>query len=117
MNTFPVLVVNVPSFDMRDCFRIFLKVVWKNTKQIGAAYAMRRDGRFVVVIRYFPPGNYVGEKQFRSNVLPAKEGEGTTPADNGTLPPLLGGGLRQSSCFFVTKALAIAAITAVKLIF
>lgn len=111
MKTFLVLVVNVLSFDMRDCFLIFLKVVWKNTKQIGAAYAMRRDGQFVVVIRYFPPGNYVGEKQFRSNVLPAKEGEGTTP------PPLLGGGLRQSSCFFVTKALVIAAITAVKLIF
>ena len=102
---------------MRDCFRIFLKVVWKNTKQIGAAYAMRRDGRFVVVIRYSPPGNYVGEKQFRSNVLPAKEGEGTTPADIGTPPPFRGGGLSQSSCFFVTKGFVIVAVTAIELIF
>ena len=85
--------------------------MWKNTKQIGAAYATRKDGRFVVVIRYSPPGNYIGEKQFRSNVLPVKEGGFGTP------PSPLGGGAPQIGCSSVSKVLVIVAMTAVKLIF
>ena len=42
--------------------------MWKNTKQIGAAQAARRDGRLVVVIRYSPAGNYAGF--YKQNVLP-----------------------------------------------
>ena len=57
-------------------FKCF-QVVWKSTKRIGAAYATRKDGSFVVVIRYSPPGNYIGENQFRNNVLPAKGGDGS----------------------------------------
>ena len=94
---------------MRNCFHI--KVVWKNTKQIGAAYATRKDGRFVVVIRYSPPGNYIGEKQFRSNVLPAKEGAAGTP------PSPRGGGASQMGCSFVSKVLVFVAVIAVKFIF
>lgn len=33
----------------------FTQVVWKNTKEIGAAKRIRNDSRVVVVIRYFPP--------------------------------------------------------------
>ena len=52
--------------------------MWKNTKRIGAAQATRRDGSFVLVIRYSPPGNFVGEKAFRANVLPVREGNPTS---------------------------------------
>ncbi|XP_074614407.1 ectin-like [Acropora palmata] len=65
---------NKPGFSSRTGH--FTQVVWKSTKRIGAAYATRKDGFFVVVIRYSPPGNYRGEDQFRNNVLPAKGGDG-----------------------------------------
>ena len=55
---------------------IFSQVVWKKTKKIGAAQQTRRDERLVVVIRYSPAGNYVTEKAFRENVLPARSGSG-----------------------------------------
>ncbi|XP_067038078.1 Golgi-associated plant pathogenesis-related protein 1-like [Acropora muricata] len=64
---------NKPGFSSRTGH--FTQVVWKSTKRIGAAYATRKDGFFVVVIRYSPPGNYKGEDQFRNNVLPAKGGD------------------------------------------
>ena len=48
--------------------------MWKNTKQIGAAQAARKDGRLVVVIRYSPPGNIVSKAAFMKNVLPVQEG-------------------------------------------
>ena len=57
--------------------------MWKNTKQIGAAQATRRDGSFVLVIRYSPTGNFVGEKAFRANVLPVREGTGAPPTARG----------------------------------
>ncbi|XP_015768451.1 PREDICTED: venom allergen 3-like [Acropora digitifera] len=66
---------NKPGFSSRTGH--FTQVVWKSTKRIGAAYATRKDGSFVVVIRYSPPGNYKGEDQFRNNVLPAKGGDGS----------------------------------------
>lgn len=81
--------------------------MWKNTKQIGAGQARRKDGRFVVVIRYSPPGNFVGEKQFRNNVLPVKEGEPGTP------PSPRGGGSCQMRSSFLSKGLVIIAATAI----
>ena len=54
----------------------FHQLVWKKTKQIGAAQAPRSDGRVVVVIRYSPAGNYDGK--YKENVLPALSGAGQT---------------------------------------
>ena len=54
----------------------FFQVVWKNTKEIGAAKRIRNDSRLVVVIRYFPPGNLIsGKEAFKKNVLPIPERE------------------------------------------
>ena len=56
----------------------FLQLVWKNTKEIGAAQAKRQDGRLVVVVRYSPPGNF--NNAYKENVLPElKSGVGQTP--------------------------------------
>lgn len=44
------------------------KLIWKNSKQIGAAWARRKDKRLVVVIKYNPGGNVIG--YFKKNVLP-----------------------------------------------
>ncbi|KAL9983951.1 hypothetical protein ACROYT_G006200 [Oculina patagonica] len=38
----------------------FTQVLWKNSKQIGAAWAIRKDGRLVISIKYNPGGNYIG---------------------------------------------------------
>jgi len=46
----------------------FTQLVWKNTKQIGAVSKLRRDGKTVVVVKYFPPGNVQGH--FAKNVFP-----------------------------------------------
>ncbi|KAM7445766.1 hypothetical protein ABFA07_005750 [Porites harrisoni] len=46
----------------------FTTVVWRNSKEIGAAWAIRKDKRLVVSIKYNPGGNYLG--YFRKNVLP-----------------------------------------------
>ena len=45
----------------------------------------RKDGRLIVVIRYFHPGNYVGEEVFRNNVLLPRDLQPTTK-----LPPNTG---------------------------
>ena len=42
--------------------------MWKKTKEIGAAQAIRGDGRQVVVVRYSPPGNF--NNAYKENVLP-----------------------------------------------
>lgn len=44
------------------------QLIWKNSRQIGAAWAIRKDGRLVVSIKYNPGGNYIG--YFGKNVLP-----------------------------------------------
>jgi len=46
-------------------------VVWKNTKQIGAFSRVRKDGKTVVVVKYYPPGNVRG--YFAKNVFPPRE--------------------------------------------
>ena len=43
-------------------------MVWKDVKQIGAAWALRKDNRLVVVIKYSPESNENGS--FEENVFP-----------------------------------------------
>lgn len=63
-----------PGFSLKTGH--FTQVVWKNTKEIGAAKRIRNDSRLVVVIRYFPPGNLIsGKEAFKKNVLPIPERE------------------------------------------
>lgn len=55
----------------------FHQLVWKKTKQIGAAQAARKDGRLVIVVRYSPAGNF--NNAYKENVLPElKSGAGQT---------------------------------------
>lgn len=60
---------------------VFSQVVWKNSKQIGAAQQVRGDGRLVVVIRYNPPGNFNTDGAFAANVLPARLDNGSGVCD------------------------------------
>ncbi|XP_020619207.1 Golgi-associated plant pathogenesis-related protein 1-like, partial [Orbicella faveolata] len=46
----------------------FTQMVWKNVKQIGAAWAFRKDYRLVVAIKYSPESNEDGN--FEENVFP-----------------------------------------------
>ena len=46
----------------------YFQVVWRNSKEIGAAWAIRKDKRLVVSIKYNPGGNYLG--YFDKNVFP-----------------------------------------------
>ena len=43
------------------------QVVWRNSREIGAAWAIRKDKRLVISIKYHPGGNYVG--YFKNNVF------------------------------------------------
>ncbi|KAM7445763.1 Golgi-associated plant pathoproteinsis-related protein 1 [Porites harrisoni] len=45
----------------------FTTVVWRNSREIGAAWAIRKDKRLVISIKYHPGGNYVG--YFKNNVF------------------------------------------------
>ena len=47
----------------------FTQVVWKDSKEVGFAYAQSRSGNYYGVANYYPAGNFMGE--FRKNVLPA----------------------------------------------
>jgi len=47
----------------------FCNMVWRNSTMIGVGRARARDGKSIVVVTYFPPGNVIGE--FSHNVLPA----------------------------------------------
>ena len=53
---------------------VFPQLVWKNTKEIGAAYATRTDGFVVVVIRYSPAGNF--NNAYKENVFPERKDSG-----------------------------------------
>lgn len=58
-----------------------MQVVWKSTRQIGAAGKTRDDGQFVVVVRYSPPGNVDSGNYFKDNVVPAQGWQ--APTDSG----------------------------------
>lgn len=61
----------------------FTQVVWRNSKQIGAAWAIRKDGKLVVSIKYRPGGNYV--RYFAGNVFrPVAQ---TLGGSSGRVPP------------------------------
>ncbi|XP_044172711.1 Golgi-associated plant pathogenesis-related protein 1-like [Acropora millepora] len=45
----------------------FTQVVWRSSKEIGAAWALRKDGKLVVSIKYKPGGNY--PRFFANNVF------------------------------------------------
>ena len=39
----------------------YTQMVWKDTKEVGVASAISKNGRVYVVARYYPAGNYLGE--------------------------------------------------------
>lgn len=47
----------------------FTKMIWKKSILIGFGMQKTSDNKYVVVIRYFPPGNILGE--FSKNVFPS----------------------------------------------
>ena len=59
-------------------------MVWKSTRQIGAVSKRRKDGKTVVVVRYFPPGNVHG--YFDRNVFPPRRVDSTTHPFSVTVP-------------------------------
>ena len=72
-----------------DLPAVFPQLVWKNTKEIGAAYATRTDGFVVVVIRYSPAGNF--NYAYKENVFPERKDSG-------------GADQMRSSLFFISFA-------------
>ena len=39
----------------------YTQMVWKDTKEVGIASAISKNGNVYVVARYYPAGNYLGE--------------------------------------------------------
>ena len=39
----------------------YTQMVWKDTKEVGIASAVSKNGKVYVVARYYPIGNYLGE--------------------------------------------------------
>lgn len=74
-----------------DFSAVFPQLVWKNTKEMGAAYANRADGRGVVVVRYSPAGNF--NNAHKENVFPERKDSGGVDQ------------AAQSSMFFFSFAL------------
>lgn len=48
----------------------FTQLIWKDTKAVGCGLAISRDFKIYGACNYSPPGNFVGAKNFRDNVLP-----------------------------------------------
>lgn len=48
----------------------FTQLVWAGSEEFGMGMTVTRDDKTIVVGRYFPPGNVVG--QFKENVRPRK---------------------------------------------
>lgn len=59
----------------------FTQVVWKESKELGVAFA-KIGGKVIVVANYSPPGNYIGH--FAENVPPPRGG---SPVHNDSTPP------------------------------
>lgn len=66
----------------------FTQVVWKESKELGVAFA-KNGGKVIVVANYSPPGNFIGH--FAENVPPPRGG---SPVHNGSTasPPFRGAG-------------------------
>lgn len=47
----------------------FTQVVWRDTEEMGVAFA-KHGNKLYVVANYYPPGNYQG--RFNENVPPPK---------------------------------------------
>tara|TARA_B100000959_G_C14716892_1_gene515246 strand:- start:158 stop:673 length:516 start_codon:yes stop_codon:yes gene_type:complete len=39
----------------------YTQMVWRNTREVGIASAISKDGKVYVVARYYPSGNYIRE--------------------------------------------------------
>lgn len=53
---------------MFDILFVIFQVIWKNSREIGAAWAIRKDNRLVISIKYRTGGNVIG--YFGKNVKP-----------------------------------------------
>ena len=42
----------------------YTQMIWKNTREVGIASAVSRNGKVYVVARYYPRGNYLGERPY-----------------------------------------------------
>ena len=42
----------------------YTQMVWKDTKEVGIASAISKNGKVYVVARYYPAGNYLGEHPY-----------------------------------------------------
>ena len=42
----------------------YTQMVWKDTKEVGIASAISKNGKVYVVARYYPAGNYLGEYRY-----------------------------------------------------
>ncbi len=42
----------------------YTQVIWENTKKVGCAVAVCKDGGEIWVCNYDPPGNYIGQKPY-----------------------------------------------------
>lgn len=58
----------ISIYEYTSFFFAISQVIWKNSRQIGAAWAIRKDKRLVISIKYKPGGNVVN--YFGKNVLP-----------------------------------------------
>jgi len=47
----------------------FTQLVWRDTTNVGCGLAISKDSKIYGVCNYSPPGNYIGAKNFRDNVL------------------------------------------------
>ena len=42
----------------------YTQMIWENTREVGIASAVSRNGKVYVVARYYPRGNYLGERPY-----------------------------------------------------
>lgn len=51
----------------------FTQVVWKDSKELGIARSQKKDGTWMIVANFFPPGNF--NNDYANNVFPPKDGK------------------------------------------
>ena len=51
----------------------FTQLVWKDSKEMGVGRSQSKDGTWIAVANYLPPGNVIGE--YPKNVLLPKDGK------------------------------------------